>query len=535
MDKINSMKTALKKWETVKQRPQDNSKELLDFRIQINNRIFPSVNPNANIIRNWEISQEMLQTTKVHPSPPVIFVQNEESLEHLANTLKQQQVFAFDHESNSFGSFTHLICLLQISTPTQDFVIDTLLLFGKINSYLREPFENPCLLKITHGNMQVRALQRDFNIFSTGVLDLQDLHYKLYNDMKQPGLAYLASKILGDNILKTSFANLADWRLRPLPNELLEYAALDSRTIIKCWDFIRLQEKEKILSLNFEISKMYTEKVFSFPKSIDPENLWNSYIKTLRWEWKRIFNTVGQKKLFFEISKYILNKARVVDCPPHLVMDVETVGLICRCMPKSPSQMFKILFSRQATFAGMVSTSVRVEIVKIIDAHREHMHTPENARVILDPPRLPRAEKKRVFPITRAEAMQLEITQEELDNQSTYSSDSDIEIDYDAKTINQDLDDWNDPKRKKQVSTADTSAEVFDKTMDTKTEPSSSLKDMPSSKATPKRGGKVLRVKRVFHFAAKLGLCEEDIKVNLPRFPKSSSKPNQIVNKKIKN
>lgn len=512
---------AMKKWDTVNHRPQDICKELLDHRIQINTRHFPVVNPYSSIIQNWEISQKMLETAKVDPKPGNIYVKDNKTLAALADLLKKEKVISFDHESNACGSFTHLTCLLQISTPKNDYVVDTLLLFGKINFYLRETFENPSLLKITHGNMQVRALQRDFNIYSTGVLDLQDVHYKLYNQMRQPGLAYLAIEVLKER-LKNAHSNLADWRIRPLPEELIEYAALDSRTILRCWDEIRIKENQKLLHLNFEISKMYTEKVFSFPKSLEPINLWNSYMKTLRRDVRNVFKTIGQRELFFEISKFILNKARIVDTPVHRVMDVETVGLICRTMPGTSLQMFKILSSRSANFGGLVSNEFRSEIVKIIDAHRENMHSAENSQIIIDPPKVLRKEKTQILPLTRAEALQLEITPEEIENQSESISDSDIELNYDARAIMADLNDWNDPKRIKPVTSRQLSTNP----------PQPLLKAVPQENIISKRGhkrrikvkrsGKILKVKRVFNFALKLGLSQDDLQVNLPKFPKIS-------------
>jgi len=371
--------------------------------------------------------------------------------------------------------------------------------------------------------MQVRALQRDFNIYSTGVLDLQEIHYKLYQKMKQPGLAYLASEILKEGLLLNSFANLADWRIRPLPIELVNYAALDSRTILRCWDEMKAKVGDQILSLNFEISKMYTEKVFNFPKSIEPINMWNKYIKSLRRDQRNVFKTRGQRALFFEISKLIVNKAKSVDSPVHRVMDVETVGLICRCMPKSSSQMFKILFARHASFGGLVSNGLRSEIVQIIDAHRDSMFSLENTQVIIDPPndQGTRNERVRVFPITRAEAMQLEITQEELDNESDLSSDSDFELNYDAKAIRADLRDWNDPKRARKPSATGRVVSLEDNDPVIELEnPQTSADRVPVRKLRVKRSGKILKIKRVFHFAARLGLSQEDLKVNLPKFPK---------------
>lgn len=53
-----------------------------------------------------------------------------------------------DLEHNQYRSFQGLTCLMQISTRTEDFIVDTLKLRIYIGSYLREIFKDPYKRKV---------------------------------------------------------------------------------------------------------------------------------------------------------------------------------------------------------------------------------------------------------------------------------------------------------------------------------------------------------------------------------------------------
>lgn len=55
-----------------------------------------------------------------------------------------------DLEHNQYRSFQGLTCLMQISTRTEDFIVDTLKLRIYIGSYLREIFKDPYKRKVLY-------------------------------------------------------------------------------------------------------------------------------------------------------------------------------------------------------------------------------------------------------------------------------------------------------------------------------------------------------------------------------------------------
>ncbi|KAL0287075.1 UNVERIFIED_CONTAM: protein RRP6-like 2, partial [Sesamum angustifolium] len=77
-----------------------------------------------------------------------------------------------DLEHNQYRSFQGLTCLMQISTRTEDFIIDTPRLRVQIGPHLREVFKDPTKRKALHGaDRDIVWLQRDFGIYVCNMFD----------------------------------------------------------------------------------------------------------------------------------------------------------------------------------------------------------------------------------------------------------------------------------------------------------------------------------------------------------------------------
>jgi exosome complex exonuclease RRP6 len=79
---------------------------------------------------------------------PFTLVEDHKGLMELAKKLKSVTEFAVDLEHNQYRSFQGLTCLMQISTRTEDFIVDTLKLRIYIGLYLQEPFKDPTKRKV---------------------------------------------------------------------------------------------------------------------------------------------------------------------------------------------------------------------------------------------------------------------------------------------------------------------------------------------------------------------------------------------------
>jgi len=154
-------------------------------------------------------------------------IENQHDFSKLIASIEKSAHVAVDTESNSFYAYFNRICLIQISTEQQDYIIDPFLAgdiegFGKILS-------NPDIEKIFHAAANdIAGLKRDFkftvnNIFDTSVA-AKILGYR------QMGLAPILLEHFGISLNKKW--QRYDWGRRPLRNEQIEYARFDTHFLI---------------------------------------------------------------------------------------------------------------------------------------------------------------------------------------------------------------------------------------------------------------------------------------------------------------
>ncbi|CAJ1920171.1 unnamed protein product [Sphenostylis stenocarpa] len=188
---------------------------------------------------------------------PFKLVEEVKGLKELATKLSSLNEFAVDLEHNHYRSFQGLTCLMQISTRTEDFVIDTLKVRNHVGPYLREVFKDPTKKKVMHGaDRDIVWLQRDFgiyvcNMFDTGqasrVLKLErySLQYLLQHYCGVTANKEYAVFTFWTYLLLQVYQN-ADWRLRPLPDVMLSVVRFICGHIRKddIWNdrYIRIEE-----------------------------------------------------------------------------------------------------------------------------------------------------------------------------------------------------------------------------------------------------------------------------------------------------
>jgi ribonuclease D len=143
-------------------------------------------------------------------------------LEKFADVLSEKKVIGVDLEADSMHHYQEKVCLLQIADGNRCVVIDPL----KIGclSPLAPVFSNPDIQKIFHGSdYDVRSLYRDFQIGICNLFDTELACRFLGN--RESGLeAVLCHRF--DVKLDKKYQR-KDWSVRPLPEEMVAYAAAD--------------------------------------------------------------------------------------------------------------------------------------------------------------------------------------------------------------------------------------------------------------------------------------------------------------------
>jgi exosome complex exonuclease RRP6 len=167
------------------------------------------------------VDKDVNEMEPVKPLPleqtPFKFVQEVKDLKELVAKLRSVEEFAVDLEHNQYRSFQGLTCLMQISTRTEDYIVDTFKLRIHIGPYLREIFKDPKKKKVMHGaDRDIIWLQRDFGIYVCNLFDTGQASRVL--NLERNSLEFLLQHFCGVTANK-EYQN-ADWRIRPLPEEM---------------------------------------------------------------------------------------------------------------------------------------------------------------------------------------------------------------------------------------------------------------------------------------------------------------------------
>ena len=150
--------------------------------------------------------------------------------------LKQAKEIAIDLEHHDQRSFIGLVSLMQISTRDQDWIVDTLTPWRRKLQCLNEVFADPGIVKVLHGAfMDAVWLQRDLGLYLVGLFDT----HHAARSLGYPGgsLAYLLKRFADVDAQKQY--QTADWRIRPLPKELFDYARSDTHYLLYIFDCMR--------------------------------------------------------------------------------------------------------------------------------------------------------------------------------------------------------------------------------------------------------------------------------------------------------
>ncbi|XP_078430859.1 protein RRP6-like 2 isoform X2 [Wolffia australiana] len=167
---------------------------------------------------------------------PFKFVEDVKDLKELAAKLRCVDEFSVDLEHNQYRSFQGLTCLMQISTRSEDFIVDTLKLRVHVGPHLREVFKDPSKRKVMHGaDRDILWLQRDFGIYVCNLFDTGQASRVL--QLERNSLEFLLQYFCG--VTANKEYQQADWRLRPLPSEMVKYAREDTHYLLFMYDVMR--------------------------------------------------------------------------------------------------------------------------------------------------------------------------------------------------------------------------------------------------------------------------------------------------------
>jgi len=280
------------------------------------------------------VYRDPIEPTDIN-TEPIVLVETVEQLEDMCRTIEQEKEIAVDVEHHSYRSYQGITCLLQISTRQQDFVIDTIKLRMELQR-LNRSFTNPAIVKVFHGaDCDILWLQRDFGIYVVNLFDTSRAA-KLMK-FAHLSLAFLMKHYCNVEVDKSY--QLADWRERPLPLPMIQYARADTHFLLYIYDRLRndLLMKDKS---NITVGKEFLRSVFARCNEIclkryeKPPYSEKSHLSVLRKS-KSTFNS-KQMYAFKELYKWRDKISRKLDESVGYVLPNNLMIRIAEYLPREP-------------------------------------------------------------------------------------------------------------------------------------------------------------------------------------------------------
>uniref|UniRef100_A0A0K8US75 Exosome complex component 10 homolog n=1 Tax=Bactrocera latifrons TaxID=174628 RepID=A0A0K8US75_BACLA len=299
-------------------------------------------------LMKWEVSAAQLSRT--NPKEPkklddteLLYVDTVPKLNAAVEELRKQCEIAIDVEHHSYRTFQGFTCLVQVSTRNKDYLFDALELRDEMH-ILNTVFTDPKIVKIFHGaDMDIEWLQRDLSLYIVNMFDTHQAAKAL--NYARLSLAYLLKHYCELDVDKTF--QLADWRIRPLPKELVSYARQDTHYLLYIFDRLTndlLDAGNQHSNLLRNIYQRSTE--ICKKRYVKPHVTADSHMDLYRKS-KRVFDN-RQLYALREVFQWRDNVARQEDesygyvLPNHMLLQIseslprEMQGILACCNPIPP-------------------------------------------------------------------------------------------------------------------------------------------------------------------------------------------------------
>ncbi|HEX8169129.1 MAG TPA: ribonuclease D [Thermoanaerobaculia bacterium] len=157
----------------------------------------------------------------------MMWIDRQQELDDALARAASHAQLAVDTEADSLHSYFDKVCLIQMSTTDEDLVVDPLVRIDLAR--FGEVLADEKITKVFHGgDYDLRILNRDFGFTVRNLIDTSICAQLLgYEGL---GLAALLDRHFGLKLNKTH--QRADWSIRPLPQDMLEYATTDTHYLI---------------------------------------------------------------------------------------------------------------------------------------------------------------------------------------------------------------------------------------------------------------------------------------------------------------
>ena len=277
-----------------------------------------------------------------------IWVDTYEGVLEMLEELKKAKEIAVDLEHHDYRTYSGLLSLMQISTRDKDWIVDTLQPWRHKLEVLNEVFADPSIVKVLHGAfMDIVWLQRDLGLYVVGLFDTH--HASAALGYAGRSLAFLLKKFADFDADKKY--QLADWRIRPLPEQMFYYARSDTHYLLYIYDMLRNELAEK--SDRSKPERDLTGQVIRKSKEVSLQRYENlTYDPETGIGSRGWFNALVRAPTLYDSEQFAVYKAvhkwrddiaRREDESPFFYMSQQVLNDIARIKPTDKKALWSIL------------------------------------------------------------------------------------------------------------------------------------------------------------------------------------------------
>lgn len=201
--------------------------------------------------------------------PPAVLVDSRAAFDQMMAALREQPAVALDTESDSLYRYFYRVCLIQISLPDMDYLVDPLRVpdLEPLGALLADP----AYQKVLHAaENDIITLKRDFGFNFANLFDT--LVAARILGWRQVSLAALLEKHFGVTLDKRT--QLTDWGQRPLSKTQLSYARFDSHYLLHLRDLLTAELQRRGRWREAQESMASLAAVNYVEKPFDPDGFW---------------------------------------------------------------------------------------------------------------------------------------------------------------------------------------------------------------------------------------------------------------------
>jgi ribonuclease D len=255
--------------------------------------------------------------------PPVLYVDHPRLMDRALAILGKHRRVALDTEADSLHHYYEKLCLIQVSTPSGNFLVDPLA--GLDLTLLLDQLKGRTLV-LQGADYDLRLLRKTYGfvpdrIYDTGLAS-QLLGYKEFS------LAALVKRHFAYTLPKSS--QRADWSRRPLTDQMYAYAVNDT---------CRLLDLMEILNLELEMKNRTSWLKQSCERALDDSRTDRAPDPKERWRirgWTRLQGR--QVALLFELWNWREKEAAKADRPTFKVFGNEALLELAVWAADNPSE-----------------------------------------------------------------------------------------------------------------------------------------------------------------------------------------------------